>query len=259
MGNRCCSSKPCCHTYGTGRRLRITTGYWNCRGIGAPARMMCTYAGVDAWEDIKYDVLQFPNGSWAAPTWEQNHKPPLAEKNALVDLPYVVNHTTGAVITQPSAVGLYLGRLLNLNGWDPEQQAGNEQLLSHDVHMWSDLCQLVYPFHGNHDEAMFRESMGAYFDALMPFHYAKLEKWMQKFRRPFFCSHYPMTADFHIWEILDQHEELAKRYNLPSPLYDFKNLTLFHHRFRALRQLVRYFSEGGDGNMPMHNKMAYFK
>merc|ERR1719150_1294855 len=69
----------------------LTTGYWNFRGLGAPMRMICTYAGVE-WEDIKYDVRKKAKGGWVASDWEKDDKPDLQQRNPLIQLPYVINH-----------------------------------------------------------------------------------------------------------------------------------------------------------------------
>lgn len=42
---------------------KLTIGYWNCRGLGAPLRMMATYAQLD-YVDKQYEVVRAPVDSY---------------------------------------------------------------------------------------------------------------------------------------------------------------------------------------------------
>ena len=55
-------------------------------------------------------------------------------------------------------------------------------------------------------------------------HYKKLEGFMSQQGKAFLASAGPTVADFHLWEMIDQHERLAQKMGKPSPLADFAGL-----------------------------------
>eukprot|EP00927_Polykrikos_kofoidii_P027412 TRINITY_DN24124_c0_g1_i1.p1 TRINITY_DN24124_c0_g1~~TRINITY_DN24124_c0_g1_i1.p1 ORF type:complete len:253 (-),score=45.31 TRINITY_DN24124_c0_g1_i1:71-829(-) len=236
---------------------KLTTGYWDFRGIGAPMRMMCVFAKAD-FEDVKYHAKQKANGKWVAPEWEREHKPGLKELNPLVQLPYVVNHTTNEVVSQSTAVCLYLGRLFGLNGASREEQVANEQVLFHVYGMQLIFRDLVYPFQGKSTAEGFEDNLAEHFSTVLPGNYAKLEDWLRQRQTTFIVGRQPCTADFHVWELLDQEEAMARSYDYPSPLRDFECLQAVYHRFKALPRLRPYF-ENSDSKLPINNQMAFFR
>eukprot|EP00965_Chrysotila_dentata_P160712 5307056-Pleurochrysis_carterae.AAC.1 len=78
-------------------------GYWNIRGLAAPSRMMAAYAGVEM-EDVQYDIVVKPEGGFDGSAWFAKDKPALAEKNPMVNLPYVHDTENDLVVTQSTAV-----------------------------------------------------------------------------------------------------------------------------------------------------------
>ena len=68
----------------------------------------------------------------------------------------------------------------------------------------------------------------------------------------------PTAGDFHIWEMLDQHELMASSAGLPSPLEAHPTLRAFHARLRALPQLQLYF-DSEAAHLPCNNRMAHFR
>ena len=77
-----------------------TLGYHKIRGLAAAPRMMFFYKG-----------QKFINKAYAGDfkeTWFGGDKPALQKKNALMNLPYVVDGET--VVTQSNSVLLYLGK-----------------------------------------------------------------------------------------------------------------------------------------------------
>jgi len=228
--------------------------------------MVCSYAGV-AWEDVQYEVRQRPRapwassesrGGWISSEWERRDKPDLLERNAFASLPYVVNHSTGEVVAQSSAVSLYLGRVLGLGGATRAAELANEHVLSYVHTMWTEVRDLVYPFYRNKDEEAFEQSLQTYFGATLPDHYCKLERWLRQRGTGFFAGWRPCVADFYVWELLDQHEAMASAYSFASPLATFPLLRKHHARIQALPRLRTYFASE-DAALPINNKMAFFK
>lgn len=256
--------RHCLHQLGTGLGLhkalgmpKITIGYWRMRGLAAPLRMMCAYARVEC-EDIKYDIRQSKSGKWIAPEWEKGHKPDLKEKNPFVELPYLINHRTGELVTLSNAVSLYLGGLLGLSGATERMRTVNEQLLFHVHTSWMEVRALVYPSRKSRRDVPFQEQLVAYFDKVLPLVYEKLESCLMRCGTGFLVGWLPCSADFHAWEFLDQHELMARAHSIPSPLADFELLEAYHGRFRALPRMQSYF-ESDDARLPVNNKTALFK
>lgn len=236
---------------------QLRTGYWKIRGLGAPMRMMCAYAGV-VCEDVQYEARMTSTGGWASAEWEERDRPALVEKNVFTQLPYVENLTTGEVVTQFSSVSLYLGRVLGLNGPTRRSQALNEQVLGHVHTMWMELRELVYPSRQSPDRAAFKASLAAHFDNTLTKHYEKLECWLQQRGTGYFVSWKPCTADFHVWEMLDQQDEMAKSTGFTSPMMHFDLLRDFHTAIKRLWRLRLYF-ESNDAILPINNKNAHFR
>jgi len=220
-------------------------------------RMMCAYAGVRG-EDVKYEFRQKKSGGWICPLWDK-HKRELQETNPFVQLPYVVNHSTGEVVSQFNAVYLYLGRMLGLGGATRPERLANEQVLFQTHLMWMELRDLVYPGARSRstDESAFISNLGDYLKDVVPVHYKKLEEWLRLRGSPFFAGRRPCTADFHVWELMDQLKGMAKTYGYADPVEGFEMLQDFYQRLRCLPALEAYFSST-DSILPVNNKMAFF-
>lgn len=237
-------------------QVRLTTGYWNFRGLGAPMRMMCAYAQCPHVEDVQYEATQTKSGGWSSAQF-QKQMPQLREQNPLVSLPYVINHGTGEVVSQSNAVYLYLGRLLGLNGETREEQLANEQVLIYLHGMFMEMRDLVYPSSAVKNAEQFRKALENHFKALTN-SYENLTNWLAQRNTRYFAGVSPCTADFHVWEMFDQQEALARAHDLQSPLAQFSKLQEFYEDFRQLAGLRSYF-ESDASKLPFNNKMAFFK
>lgn len=220
-------------------------------------RMMCAYAGARG-EDVKYEFRQKKTGGWICPLWEK-HRRELQDTNPFVQLPYVVNHTTGEVVSQFNAVYLYLGRVLGMGGATQQERLANEQVLFQTHLMWMELRDLVYPGPRSRcsDEATFIICLGEYLKDVAPEHFRKLERWMKLRGSPFLSGRRPCTADFHVWELMDQLRGMAKAYGFNDPADGLTLLQEFYQRLRCLPALETYFSSA-DAVLPVNNKMAFF-
>jgi glutathione S-transferase len=221
-------------------KLEVEMGYWAIRGLGAPLRMILEYKGV------KYTDNQYSDGD----KWFKEDKPKLLEKNPLTNLPYVKAGDT--VVTQSNACLSYLGMRLGMSGRDPVTKFNNEQLLCEIMDTRNAMIELVYPFKKvNRDEAEFNES--AKKSAEGPFD--KYEAWLANSKTDYFCGPKPLTADFHIWEMLDQHKMVAAKIGAPDFFTKFPLCKAFYDRFRAIESLQKYF-ESDSYKLPCNNKMA---
>ena len=63
------------------------------------------------------------------------------------------------------------------------------------------------------------------------------------------------AGDFHLWEMLDQHEMVAEDYGLASPLAKFPKLRALYDAVKAEPKLQSYFA-GPLYKLPVNNTMA---
>ena len=228
----------------------LEVGYWDIRGLGAPLRMMCEYAGVE-YKPVNYTVSPKEGGGWDTSDWF-NKKPALKEKNALMNLPYIVDGDT--VVTQSNACLTYLGRKFKLNGETEHEQTKMEQCLCEIFDLRNNIVRMAY---GSADQFT-TENVKIFFSTCVGTSYGKLEAWLNQHGTVFLASDKPTTADFHLFELIDQMEILARKQNLPSPMTDFPKLQEFYKKFAAIPAIAKYL-ESDLAKLPMNNKMATFK
>lgn len=227
----------------------LVTGYWGIRGLGAPMRMMCAYAGVKV-KDILY-------GAPDAPDWFKADKPPLLEQNGYINLPYVKNTETGLIVTQSTAVYQYLGRCFGLAGTSEAEVVAVEQTLAQAFDLRNSLMNLVYPFSGIKTREEYEAALPKHLEEAAG-HYTKFAAFLGD--KPYTVGDQPTAGDFHLWEMLDQHEMMAAEMKLASPLAAFPTLKAFHARFAALPQLAGYFASPA-AKLPVNSPAvpAHFK
>ena len=114
---------------------------------------------------------------------------------------------------------------------------------------------MVYAIYGKTlTEADYRKKLPEYLEKTVRVHYEKFEGCLKD---PFFAGSSMTTCDFHIWEIIDQHEMMAKKAGLPSPVKAFPKMEAFYHRVRQLPQLFEYF-ESDDYKLPVNTSKAIY-
>lgn len=241
--------------YQRSKPARLTLGYWDIRGLAAPARMMCHYAGAACdFQDVTYALKEtgsgYDNSAWATPKAE------LKKQNALMNLPYVVDRDSGLFVTQSTAVYQFIGRRLKLMGRNAAELAACEQVLAQALDLRNALMRMVYPFSGVKGEAEFKDALPGFIASTTKEHFEKLEAFLGE--GAYFAGGAPTAADFHVFEMIDQHEAMAMRSKLPSTLTGFPKLLGFYQRVLALPQLQGYFASPAY-QMPCNNKMANFK
>lgn len=238
----------------------IEVGYWDIRGLAAPLRMMCVYAGVPH-KFTEFKVVIKEDGSFDASGWFKERKPKLLEQNALINLPYVVDGDR--VITQSNACLLYLGRRLGFDKVDEDTLVKIEQALFQIFDLRNDAVDTYYC---SKDE--FPKKKTSYNEKNIPTTYDKLENFLKQNKTTFIATNdKPSSADFHIFEILDQNELWAKFCGIPS-FFDhnkegteekrWPNLKTYYEHFKALPQLQAYFTSP-HATLPVNNTMAQFK
>lgn len=222
----------------------ITVGYWDIRGLAAPIRMMCCYAGAN-WENVMYSIDKKEGGGWES-KWFSEAKPKLRTKNALINLPYLQHNQK--TITQTNAVLQYCGTLLDLG----ENGTDCLQLLCQVMDLRNNAVKCFYASKDQYP-ALIEGHMGK----SVPTHYTKFENWLKQQNTTFLLGEKPSAPDFHLWEMLDQHEILAKEHKMDSFIKDYPCLTKLHATLRACPELKSYF-DGPLYKLPINNKMANF-
>ena len=177
-------------------------------------------------------------------------KPALKEKNALMNLPYVIDGET--VITQSNACLTYLGRKFNLNGKDDQELNRVEQCICEVFDLRNNAVGLFYS-----PQDQFDAKRDNFIDNQVATSYGKLDGFMSQNGTTFLASNSPTTPDFHFFELIDQIEELAKKYNKDSPMKKFANVEKLYETFKALPAIAKYL-ESDLHKLPINNKMAAF-
>jgi len=224
---------------------KITIGYWAIRGLAAPLRMMAAYAGAD-FEAVNYMVEAKEGGGWDTSAWFDK-KPALKARNAIMNLPYVIEGDT--VVTQSNACLSFLGRRLGLYGRSEAETINVEQILCELMDVRNNAVGLFY---SGKDDLLARIEKHA---AGVHGRYEKLELWLQQRGTAFFAADTITAADFHAFELLDQYHATGIVELTGEVAAKFPLLAAFHARVRALPQLADYFA-GELYALPMNNKMA---
>ena len=222
-------------------------GYWKIRGLGAVFRMLLEY------KEAKYEDKQYCTGE----DWFKQRKPAILKMNPLANLPYLVDGDV--CVCQTNAILQYLGEKFGLYGASAAQKIRTEELLCEIYDVRNGMIDLVYPFKnvcrdkGEFDvkaEGIVKSPPFAKFEAILNFKdNASGGKW-------FVLADGPGVADFHIWEMLDQHKMLAERIGGEPVLDKFPKCKAFYEAFRALPTLQKYFASDDYTTMDINNKIA---
>lgn len=226
--------------------VKVEVAYWAIRGLAAPLRMMCVYAGdkCDA-KFTMFPVTEKEGGGWNLSSWFGSRKGEILSKNALANLPFVVDETNGQTVTQSNACMTFLARKLGLMGANATDVSENEQLICEVFDLRNAAVGTFYNPKGDL-AGQVEKATGSY---------AKFEAWLQMKEKKFLVAGTPVAADFHLFEMIDQHEMLAKDLSIASPLATFPKLSQYYKDFRVLPQLQSYFS-GEYHKLPCNNRMA---
>mmetsp|Transcript_39607 Transcript_39607/g.66408 ORF Transcript_39607/g.66408 Transcript_39607/m.66408 type:complete len:547 (+) Transcript_39607:57-1697(+) len=203
--------------------------YWKIRGLGAPLRMMCAFAGAN-WSAVDFEAKMSADGTVDKKSWFQGAKPELIKRNPLLNLPFVIDNASGELVTQTLACMCFLAEKLGLMG---SCAATTHQLLceAHDLRNAA-----VKAFYG-------RQDYEPYITKTIPKEYAKFEAWLGLHKKPFLNGETPTAPDFHLWEMLDQNERFCVEIKAASSfLAGFPNLNKYYSSFRALPELKGYFN-----------------
>ena len=221
---------------------KLEIGYWGIRGLGAPARMMCEHAG------IEYSDVVFSDST----SWFGGVKPELCKTCPFANLPYV--RDGDVVLSHSTAVYEYIGVTTGADAFaDETGRFANAQALAETYDLRNALMKVVYPFNGvTTTKEAFETNCEKHMEKLPTF-LAKYENWLKTRKTKWLVrDDSPSSADFSFWEMLDQHEIIAKKRGMKSPLENFLELQRYYAEFRALPKLASYFSSPAYA-MPMNS------
>merc|ERR1712083_353669 len=136
----------------------------------------------------------------------------------------------------------YLGDRYKLSGTSMDQKRLNVQALNEAYDLRNEVIEHVYPFKDKcRDDPEFKNKFEKHLSEGYKAKYGKLEAWFVANGGPYSCGKSVVAADFHIWELLDQHEVYAKAMGKASPLKEYPALSRLYEVFKNLPQLQKYF------------------
>lgn len=205
-----------------------TLGYHKIRGLGAHLRMMFYYKG-QKFSNVAY-------GADMMETWHAGKKTELVKLNACINLPYIIDGDV--VVTQSNTCTVYLGQRLGIDA--PEDFVANHTVIDQAHDLRNNLMEVVYPQPVGHTETHgeFPEAARKHMAGPVKAHFTKLEGFC---KGPYMCGDKPQSGDFHVFEMLDQHESLAKSLDEASVLEQFPKLAALHAAMKAEPSLAKYF------------------
>jgi len=213
-------------------------GYWDIRGLAAPLRYLLAYAGED-FEDVRYTVGPPPQMS--RESW-------LKEKFTLglefPNLPYYIDDKVK--LTETNVIFRYLARKYNLYGDDNATAAKIDLILDVTMDFRNGFVRLCYS-----PEEKFNDDKEKYLKSAQE----KMEKFEAVLGdQKFFAGDKVTMADFHIYEILDQHFVFHDQLFNTCP-----KLKQFCQRFRELPAIAKYLASDKFAERPVNNPSAAWK
>lgn len=220
---------------------KIEMGYWAIRGLGAPLRMMLEHSGI---EYSDYSVEK-PD------QWFGTKKEEVKKMNPLANLPFLIDGDK--CVCQTNAVFMYLGDRAGLNGKSAAERLMTLQMLEEIYDLRNRVIELVYPFKEVcRDKAEHDEKMAKHLTEGAKGNYGKFEACVAG---PFVLGAEISTADFHLFEMLDQHEIMATKTGKTSALGEFPKLKALHAAVKDSPTLKKYF-ESAAYKLPLNNNIA---
>eukprot|EP00854_Cymbomonas_tetramitiformis_P025853 gene25853-31637_t len=204
-----------------------TIGYHKIRGLGAPLRMM-----------VYYKSANFVNVGYGADmkeAWFGGAKPPLAEKNSCINLPYIIDGDD--IITQSNTCCLYLGKKLGID--DEALFFTNHTVLDQTMDLRNDLMKIVYPFGSVKNKEEFPAAAKDHLAGSATVNLTKLEGFC---KGPYMCGSAPQSGDFALFEMLDQHQSICKSIGEPDILDQHPKLKALHAAMKGDAALSKYFA-----------------
>uniref|UniRef100_A0A7S4ARR8 glutathione transferase n=1 Tax=Pseudo-nitzschia australis TaxID=44445 RepID=A0A7S4ARR8_9STRA len=236
---------------------KYAIGYWSIRGLGAPITMMMCAAKIP-FTLFLYDIVEKGEGGWSSEYFAAKGDYIDDFKQPLWNLPFCIDREDERVIAQTNAAFAHIGRACGMLGDNPVATSECEQLLC-EIY---DLRNVMVGYAYSSEEVEVSSVI-----ARGKKHLLKLEKWME-FQAEKGDGNGALVhlvdgkfsaADFHLYEMLDQFEALAKEQG--TDLYannDLKRMKEFKENFETLPENKFYLDSWLHKELPFNNCMARF-
>lgn len=214
---------------------KTTLGYWDIRGLAQPIRFILAYVG-EEHEDVRYKL-------GPAPDYDKSDWFNVKFKLGLPfpNLPYYVDDKVK--LTGTNAIFRYLGAKYNLAGADATARATCDLMLEQAMDLRNNFVGLCYG-------PDFAANKAGYILSAR----ATVKTWEAFLgSRKFFTGATPTVADFHVYEMLDQHQLMD-----PAIMADCPALRKFCDNFRQLPAIKAYLASDKFKARPVNNLMAGF-
>jgi len=140
-------------------------------------------------------------------------------------------------VTQSNSVLLYLGQKLGID--EAAHFFKNHMVLDQVMDLRNDLMGVVYPFSGKvKTKEDFPNGAKEHLASSAKTNLTKLEGFCVG---PYMCGASPQSGDFHVFEMLDQHQSICKKVGEPDVLDTYPKLKALHQQMKAEPKLQTYF------------------
>jgi len=220
-----------------------TVGYHKIRGLGAPLRMMCYYK--------EKSFINVGYGADMKEKWFGGKKPELAKQNSCINLPYIIDGDL--TITQSNTCLLYLGEKFCIDS--PAHSIKNHTVLDQTMDLRNDLMNVVYPFGPAKTQEEFPDVAKKHMESSAKTNFTKLEGFCEG---PYMCGASPQSGDFHVFEMLDQHESICAKLNVSSIMEGYPKLKALHAAMKDESTLKKYFASDCYAKWSQNNALFTF-
>jgi len=210
-------------------------GYWDIRGLAQPIRFLLEYVGTDFTDtqfSLKGEKPNFVRSEWLDVKFTKG-----------LDFPNLPYYIEGSVkLTQTHAIMRYIARKHDLLGKTEEEQYRVDLVTEQCMdfrNAWVTLCYRT--FDQGKDEYL----------ASLPAKLKAFEEFLGN--HPFFAGANITFVDFHMYELLIQHNKFA-----PEVIQKYPKLIAFTKRFEELPKIKDYMESPRFTNLPFNNKSALF-
>lgn len=189
--------------------------------------------------------------------WLVEAKPALKERNALMNLPYVLDGDT--VVCQSNACLSYLGRKFDMWGSGNNEIIQCEELLCEVMDLRNGFVRFAY---GSAVDPRDKEQAEKFISNVQGGILHKIELFLGRQSKfgadtPFLVGGHVTAPDFHLFEMLDQHKMVADFHGLTLLDESLPLLSSYYQWFSSLESMQKYLNSSLHA-APLNNLTAAF-
>ena len=216
--------------------------------------MVCFYDGRVEGVDVEYKCFDAgkPTDPSYKEAWFGVKETLYLPQNPMMNLPWVKAESSSSseMIVQTNACLTFLGRELGLQGANAVEQNRADQILAQTMD-WRN-ASMRY-FYGRSTP----EEIDHYYTTGIRSHYTKINAFMNMNQTAYSAANNITIGDFHLFEMIDQHERFYTFIKKDSFLEDFKCLHAMYQNMLKEKRLQGYF-DSEYYKFPMNNPHAFF-